>query len=147
MRDAVARKQANMASRVRGHIDATLGDTVDAQAQSPGLIEQARADAKPFYDAAFQTPVTMTPKLREFADSPIGREGLTAGRRDIENTPTSRRNLGSETPSREGHVWDPHCRLIGMAMSPCWKPSTGQSGTWMPLSSTAPIASSPRWEQ
>lgn len=102
-----------MASRVRGHIDATLGDTVDAQAQSPGLIEQARADAKPFYDAAYQTPVTMTPKLREFADSPIGREGLTAGRRDIENTPTSRRNLGSETPSREGHVWDPHCRLNG----------------------------------
>lgn len=107
VREAVARKQANMASRVRGHIDATLGDTVDAPAQSSGLIEQARADAKPFYDAAYQTPVTMTAKLREFADSPIGREGLAAGRRDIENTPTSRRNLGSETPSREGHVWDP----------------------------------------
>ena len=107
VREAIDRRQRDMAARVQRHIDTTLGPIADPHAQSEALTRQGRAAAAPLYDAAYQATPVVTPRLREFMDSPQGRSAMSSGINDIANTPTSRRNVGSEQPTREGVIWDP----------------------------------------
>lgn len=107
VREAISQRQRNMAARVQSHIDSTLGPIADPHAQSEALTRQGRTAAAPLYDAAYQATPVVTPGLREFMDSPQGRSAMAAGTNDIANTPTSRRNIGSEQPTRQGVIWDP----------------------------------------
>ncbi|MFL6843877.1 MAG: hypothetical protein ACJ8ER_03235 [Allosphingosinicella sp.] len=107
VREALERRQADMAQRTRSHIEASLGPVVDPHRQSASLVERAREAARPLYEEAYQSPVTVTPRLREFLDSPVGPQAIEAGANAIRQTPTAARALGSEAPFRPGHVWDP----------------------------------------
>src|SRR3546814_14402705 len=82
------------------------------------LTEQARAAAAPLYREAYQHPVDLTPNLAEFADSPVGPDAITAGARQIDQTPAALRNPGSEEPFRPNPLWDvtnPNGEQIGRA--------------------------------
>lgn len=107
VRQAIENRQANMAERTRGHIEASLGSLANPHAQSGALSSQALEAARPLYAEAYQTPITMTPALREFADSPVGPAALEAGANQVRLTPSSQRNLGSEQPFVPGVLYDP----------------------------------------
>ena len=107
VRKALESRQAAMAPRMQTHLETTLGPIADPHAQSAALTMQARTDSKPLYAAAYETPVTVTPKLREFMDSPVGPAALEAGADQIRLTPRSGRNVGSEEPYTQGIQWDP----------------------------------------
>lgn len=107
VREAIAERQRNMAGRTQNHIAGTLGDTVNPHAQSAALTAAGRDASRPLYDEAYQHVPTITPEIREFMDSRQGRSAVSAGVDDIANTPSSRRNVGSEEPMRPGITWDP----------------------------------------
>ncbi|HEX8573094.1 MAG TPA: hypothetical protein VF759_10115 [Allosphingosinicella sp.] len=118
VREALEARQADMAQRTRGHLEASLGPVVDPHRQSAALIERAREAARPLYEEAYQTPVTVTPRLREFLDSPLGTPAIDAGANAIRQTPSAARNLGSEAPFKQGHVWDPQINAYRSAEAP-----------------------------
>jgi hypothetical protein len=107
VREAISGRQANMAQRVRGHIDQTLGSTANPHQQSQQLADTARRRAQPFYEQAYQMPVTVTPRLREFMDSPVGPNAIDAAANSIRQTPAQFRNVGSEQPFQPGTMFDP----------------------------------------
>ncbi|API58518.1 hypothetical protein BSL82_03685 [Tardibacter chloracetimidivorans] len=102
VREAVKKRQSNMAQRTRQHVDDTLGSTVNPHQQSARLTEEARTRAAPLYREAYEQPVIQTPGLHEVATSPAGPAAITAGARQIRQTPMARRNPGSEAPFRPG---------------------------------------------
>ncbi len=107
VQNALRQKQENMAARMRQHVDETLGSTVNPHLQTEELTERARVAAKPLYDAAYEKPLTLTPELQEFMASPVGSAAMGVGAKQIDNTPKRLRNLGSESPTREGIAWNP----------------------------------------
>jgi len=107
VREGIRRRQSAMAPRMRQHIDETLGTTVNPHAQSQALTAQAREASRDLYRAAYESPVVVTPALREFMDSPIGPQALEAGADQIRMTPSSARNPGSEQPFVPGTAFDP----------------------------------------
>lgn len=142
VRRAIETRQANMAQRTRDHIDASLGALANPHAQSAALSSQALDAARPLYAQAYQTPITMTPALREFADSPVGPAALEAGANQIRLTPSTQRNLGSEQPYVPGVLYDPQLGFIAVVTCRSWRPGTVPSATWTILSSPRTASSS-----
>src|SRR3546814_18140572 len=100
LREHVQRRQSNMAQRMRQHVDESLGSTVNPHQQAANLTEQEREAAAPLYREAYQHPVDMPPNLAESADSTVGPDAITAGARQIAQTPAAPRNTGPKPPLR-----------------------------------------------
>ena len=107
VKDAIKKRQLDMANRVGSHIEDTLGSTADPYAQSAAIGKAAADRAGPLYDKARQTPIVMTPGIREFMQSSVGQDAVKAGTRHVENIPQAVRNSGSEVATRGGNILVP----------------------------------------
>lgn len=85
VKDALGKRQEQMATRVRQHIDETLGVTADPHVQSAALSAQATAQARPLYEAAYAAPPQMTDELASLLATPAGREALRGAERAATN--------------------------------------------------------------
>lgn len=80
VRAAIRQRQADAASRVRSHIDESLGTIVDPHAQSERLSQAATDAAGPLYDRAYAANPAFSDAQRALLRTPAGQRGLANAR-------------------------------------------------------------------
>lgn len=78
-------RQRGQYDRLIGAIDRDLGPIANVPQLSDDLIEKARADSRPLYDAAFSAPGASSVDISGIIKTPIGRQGLERAGARVQN--------------------------------------------------------------
>ena len=79
--NAVQERQMGQSERIRGAIERDLGPITNGFEQSDALMQGARAQAGPLYDAAYAQPGVMSEELQSLLQTPTGRAALSRAHR------------------------------------------------------------------
>lgn len=82
---ALIPRQRGQYDRLMGAIDRDLGPIANVPQLSDDLIKKARADAAPFYDAAYSAPGASSVDISGIIKTPIGRQGLERAGSRVQN--------------------------------------------------------------
>lgn len=104
VKDAVRRRQEDAGTRMRGHVEQTLGPTVDPYLQVENIAADAKAAAGPAYAKAYQQPMLITPEIEAIMKTPAFRKALPEARENILNGMGDPEAMGLRTiPFEEAH--------------------------------------------
>jgi len=106
VRETIAARKAQEASRLRQHVVDTMGPVVDPVAQMETHMATAKAAAGPGYQAAYAEPMVLTPEIEQIMATPAFREAVPHAVRNIRN--------GMGDPTGLGFRMDQHGNIDGI---------------------------------
>ncbi|MGK6323470.1 hypothetical protein ACMGDM_10300 [Sphingomonas sp. DT-51] len=93
-RSMLMARQAEQGARIRQHITAELGPTVDPIEEAAAIIARAKREAAPMYQEAYDQPMVLTPEIEAIMATPAFRDALPQAVRNIRNAQRDPQPLG-----------------------------------------------------
>ncbi|WP_308814979.1 hypothetical protein [Sphingomonas sp. GV3] len=105
-RRALASRQAQQASRIRGHLAETLGPAIDPIVEGEAILSRAKAAAGPAYRTAYAqgSPMVLTPELQSLMARPAVRYNFGQAYDNIRNRGGNPEAMGFRLDPSSGEV-------------------------------------------